>query len=244
MQKKEIESIKLLEEMKLLSMTGIDVGVDCDDLKERALLTQSYPFIHLSAGIGPWGVGDDNPPIQEQLDTLTSLLDCHTVCAIGEIGLDNYWKYGTKELQEQLFTCQIDIAQERKLPIIIHNREADEQTFQILEQYSFKKRGILHCFQGTQELADLAVKKGFFISFAGNLTYKNNQKIRDILTSVPLDHLLLETDSPYLTPVPMRGKPNTPLNMIHIYEMASSLKAISVESLVLQMQTNFQSFLT
>ena len=244
MQKKGIESITLLEKMKTYAMTGIDVGVDCNDLEERALLTQPYPLIHVSAGIGPWGVGDEKPPIQEQLDTLTSLLACHTVCAIGEIGLDNYWKYGTKELQEELFTHQMDIAQERKLPIIIHNREADEQTFRIIASHSFPRRGILHCFQGSQELADLAVEKDFFISFAGNLTYKNNQRIRDILTSIPLDHLLLETDSPYLSPVPLRGKPNTPLHMIHIYELAASLKAISLETLVSQMQTNLQTFLT
>lgn len=243
MQKKGVDIIALLSEMQALSMRGLDIGIDFDDLAERSTLLSPYPFIHMSAGIGPWGVGSEQLPVQQQLDVLSASLDTHNACAIGEIGLDNHWNYGTKQSQQDLFVHQMDMAEQRKLPIVIHSRESDDEMAALLEGRSFSKQGIMHCFQGSKELAMLAVSKGMFVSFAGPLTYKANSEMREILQAIPLNHILLETDSPYLSPVPCRGKTNTPLHMVHIYEAAASLLGMRVETLIVQMQSNFSAFL-
>ncbi len=223
---------------------GIDIGVDCDDLGQRSLLVKDFPFIKQSAGIGPWGVDEGKPSIDAQLEILEHQIDTFGACAIGEIGLDNHWKYGTEALQEELFTKQIEMANKKNLPIIIHNRQADLLLGNIIAKTTFAKPGLIHCFQGTLELALLAIEQGFYISFAGPLTFKKNQGMRDILSEIPLDRILLETDSPYLSPEPYRGQINTPLMMSHIYETAASVKAMSVEELATQIQTNFQAFLS
>ncbi|MDY0290196.1 MAG: TatD family hydrolase, partial [Sphaerochaeta sp.] len=182
MQEKGVAITELLNEMHEHSMQGIDIGIRSDDLPLRSSLLAPYPTIHLSAGIGPWGVADGQRPVQEQLGALGSLLSQHKVCAIGEIGLDNHWGYGTKESQRELFVAQMDMAEQRKLPVIIHSREADGEMACSLAGRTFARRGIMHCFQGSKDLALLAVSKGMFISFAGPLTYKGNQEMREILT--------------------------------------------------------------
>jgi TatD DNase family protein len=201
MQKKGVDIVELLNEMQALSMQGIDIGIDYDDLGQRATLLSAYPFIHMSAGIGPWGVDSEHLPVKQQLDCLSASLSQHKVCAIGEIGLDNHWDYGTKQGQQDLFVAQMDMAEQRALPIIIHSREADDEMAALLQERTFTRQGIMHCFQGSKELALLAVSKGMFISFAGPLTYKPNNEMREIFTCLPLEHILLETDSPYLSPV-------------------------------------------
>lgn len=243
MQNKGIEIIDLLTQMQDLSMQGIDVGIDFDDLAKRSALLSPYPFIHLSAGIGPWGVASEHISVPDQLAVLSASLQEYKVCAIGEIGLDNHWDYGTKQSQQELFANQMDMAQQLNLPIIIHSREADQEMIDLLRGRTFSRRGIMHCFQGSKELALLAVSKGMFISFAGPLTYKANSAMRDIFKAIPLEHVLLETDSPYLSPVPCRGKTNSPLHMVHIYEAAASLLELEMDALVLKMQSNFSSFL-
>ena len=242
-EQKGIDIAALLKEMQDLSMQGIDIGIGLDDLGLRSALLASYPSIHLSAGIGPWGVASGQRPILEQLDVLASSLLQHKVCAIGEIGLDNHWGYGTKESQRELCILQMDLAEQMNLPVIIHSREADNEMAALLEGRVFSRRGIMHCFQGSKELALLAISKGMFISFAGPLTYKANSEMRDIFKAVPLEHILLETDSPYLSPTPKRGKTNTPLHMVHIYEAAASLLGLDMDSLIMQMEANFALFL-
>jgi len=243
MQKKGVDIVALLCEMHAHAMQGIDIGVEADDLAKRSALLSAYPSIHMSAGIGPWGVASDQKPVSDQLENLSASLVQHKVCAIGEIGLDNHWGFGTKKSQQDLFVAQMDIAEESGLPIIIHSREADDEMATVLRSRTFTRRGIMHCFQGSKELALLAVSKGMFISFAGPLTYKANNAMREIFRSTPLEHILLETDSPYLSPVPCRGKTNTPLYMQHIYEFASSLLEMSTEDLIVQIEANFSAFL-
>ncbi|MDT4763332.1 TatD family hydrolase [Sphaerochaeta sp. PS] len=242
MQKKGIDIFSLMEEMQRLNMQGVDIGVEFDDLDERSELVSPFPFIHLSAGIGPWGVAEGLLPVAQQLGQMAASLSRHKVCAIGEIGLDNYWNYGTKESQQDLFASQMDLAEELGLPIIVHTREADTQMMDMLVGRTFSRQGIMHCFQGSPALAKLAISKGMFISFAGPLTYKGNDAMRELCKSIPLDHMLLETDGPYLSPVPQRGKTNTPLHMVYIYEYASSLLNVQREQLIVQMATNFSTF--
>jgi TatD DNase family protein len=245
MEHKGIESLAILKQMEENHMAGgIDIGVDCDDLALRSQLVKDFPFIKQSAGIGPWGVEEGKPSIEEQMEILTKMVETYSVCAIGEIGLDYHWKYGTAVKQDKLFQLQIELANKRNLPVILHNRNADAATLEILRKTKFSKGGILHCFQATEEIAFTAIKKGFYVSFAGPLTYKSNNTMREILAKLPLNRILLETDSPYISPEPYRGQINTPLMMSYIYEKAAEIRAMSVEALAEQIQQNFQTFLS
>lgn len=240
MQRKGIDVESILASMQELSMEGIEIGLDCGDLAERTAMLEPYPFIKLSAGIGPWGAQDS---LDEQLAVLENQLLKNEVVAIGEIGLDNYHKYGTVENQQYLLARQIELANRLGKPVIFHNREADSQFISLLGRTTFAKRGIFHCYQGGGELARLAIEQGFYLSFAGPLTYKANKGMQDLFASLPIEHILLETDSPYLSPNPVRGKANTPLFMHHIYACAAQLRSISLEAMVLQVRANFHAFL-
>jgi TatD DNase family protein len=241
---KGIDPIALLQKMQENNIVGLEIGLAGDDLGMRIERFGHYDGLQFAVGIGPWGVDKGRPSIEVQIAQLEEQLDLYKAAAIGEIGLDNHWKYGTPESQEALLHRQFDLAQDRGLPIIIHNREADEQFIRILKDRSFASGGVFHCYQGGDELAHLAIEKGFFLSFAGPLTYKSNTQMQKLFSSLPLSSLLLETDSPYLSPVPLRGKPNTPLSMIHIYRFAAELRQISVAELVEQIEINYHHFLT
>ncbi len=194
------------------------------------------------------GVKEGEMPVETQLETLQKQLEGNNAVAIGEIGLDNHWDYGTKTAQEGLLLSQIDIAEQRNLPpVIFHNREADEQFITLLRSRGFSRQGVFHCFQGgSEELAKLAIHKGFFLSFAGPLTYKANRAMQELFIQMPLERILLETDSPpYLSPNPMRGRVNTPpLHMEHIYRFGAELRGgIELTELIQQVQSNFHAFL-
>ncbi|MGE4454267.1 MAG: TatD family hydrolase [Sphaerochaeta sp.] len=243
MERKGISLPSLLATMQEHSLGGIDIGLNAGDLSYRSDRFKAYPFIHLSGGIGPWGLQEGDDPIETQIEILERELSANSVVAIGEIGLDNHWDYGSKASQEGLLLSQIEIAEQRNLPVIFHNREADDQFITLLRSRGFSRQGVFHCFQGSYELAKLAVHKGFFLSFAGPLTYKANREMQEIFTKIPIERILLETDSPYLSPNPMRGRTNTPLNMEHIYRFASELRGVELTDLIHQIQNNFQSFL-
>lgn len=241
---KGIDPIALLQKMQENNIIGLEVGLAGDDLGMRVERFGHYDGLQFAVGIGPWGVDEGRPPINRQIAVLEEQLDRYKAAAIGEIGLDNHWKYGTPQSQEVLLQRQFDLAEERSLPTIIHNREADEQFIRILKDRSFASGGIFHCYQGGEELALLAIDKGFFLSFAGPLTYKSNTQMQKLFASLPLSSILLETDSPYLSPVPLRGKPNTPLSMIHIYRFAAELRKINVTELADQIEINYRHFLS
>ena len=160
---------------------------------------------------------------------------------IGEIGLDNYWNYGTKERQKELFVAQIKYATRCKKPIIIHSRDADTEMIQTLNEVDLPHGGIMHCYSSGWELLETAIEKGLYISFAGPITFKNAKELHKMVSYVPLHLLLLETDSPYLAPHPHRGKINTPLNMRYIYDQAALLREMEVEDLIKVIQQNFES---
>lgn len=242
MERKGVDLTLLLNSMEEASVEGIDIGLEPTDLRIRTERFSAYPFIHLSAGIGPWGTAQEED-LDQQLVELESQLETFAAVAIGEIGLDNFHTYGGKERQEYLLKAQIELSNRLKKPVIFHNREADDQFSRLLEHTSFAKRGIFHCYQGSAELAHLAVEAGFFLSFAGPLTYKANSAMQKLFAELPVESLLLETDSPYLSPVPVRGTVNTPLHMQHIYEFAALLRGLSVEELATQLHRNFQVFL-
>lgn len=235
---KGIDPSPLLATMKELGYRGIDIGLGGDDLAERIGLVGGYDEIYFATGLGPWAAAWEDWRVKEALQHLVSDLARYSVLAVGEIGLDNYWKYGTKERQEELFLAQADLGK----PIIIHNREADEQFITLLRRHSFPFGGIFHCFSGSEELADLALEKGFYLSFAGSLTYKGSQPLIALLKRMPKERLLLETDSPYLTPVPKRGRKNIPLYIEYLYRFVANKLELPIETLIRLVSSNFQRF--
>ncbi len=160
--------------------------------------------------------------------------------AIGEVGLDYYWNYGDKILLEKLFRNQIEMSINMDVPLIVHSRNAFQDTLRILSEYKFNKTVIIHCFGYGQKEAERFLNLGFTLSFAGNLTYRNANDIQNAALIVPLQNLLLETDSPYLSPIPVRGRKNTPLNVIYTYKFLANLKNDEEENLAAQIEKNFK----
>ncbi len=151
------------------------------------------------------------------------------VVGIGEIGLDYYWDTSFCELQKEIFIKQIKLANELNLPIDVHDREAHKDTFDILKEHNKGSDVILHCFSGSVEFAKECVKQGWYLSLGGVVTFKNAKKMKDVATEISLDHLMLETDAPYLAPVPFRGKTNEPCYVPYIAQEIANLKGCTVE---------------
>ena len=234
---------------------GIDIGCTHDDLPERSRLLKDYPKILLAGAMGPWEAGrSETKPvepeyefqtvksvdlIQAELDELRKNIIQYKASFIGEIGLDYYWDYGTHEKQHLIFETQMKWASEMGLRVLIHDRDADDETAEVIRRLGPDRGGVIHCFDGSRTVLEAALERGYFISFAGNLTYKRNTELREMLKAVPADRLLLETDSPYLSPVPLRGQPNSPLHIIHTYECAAQTLGIGTEELAVTIRENF-----
>ncbi len=239
-EQKGINIATLLKELKDSGFEGgIDIGLSADDLPQRLKLSAMYPEILHASAIGPWGAALKED-ISKIVSDFTNFVSDYSYQFIGEIGLDYHWNYGTKERQKELFVSQIELANSLNKPIIVHSRDADEDTKAILDTQNFKKRGIMHCFSSTEILLKSALDKDFFISFAGPVTYKSSGALRQMVSYVPLENLLLETDSPYLSPEPLRGKVNTPLNISFVYEEVSKIKNIPLDKLIEQIKSNFK----
>ena len=176
-------------------------------------LIKRYPHLYGAVGIHPHESRFASEEVLSRIAYLTSRNE--KIKAIGEIGLDYYYFHSEKEIQKKWFQRQIELAVELDLPIIIHDREAHGDTLQILQKYRSKKlRGIIHCFSGSMEFAKELIKLGFYISFAGPIVFPKSTKLKQVAEQLPLEKILIETDSPYLTPPPNRGKRNDPGNVI------------------------------
>jgi len=243
MEKRGIDITQFLSQLADTDIAGgMDIGISADDIDQRIALTASYPQIRLSAGIGPWGAQGEQK-IETMVAELAKRIEGKPVDALGEIGLDWYWNYGSVDRQLQLFHLQLELAQQLALPVVIHTRDADQSMREALQQASCMHGGIIHCFSGSWELAREALDLDMYISFAGTITFKKNGHLREVLARIPSDRLLLETDSPYLAPVPHRGKTNTPLYMTHIYHVAAQVRSVSIEELADQIEQNFFTLL-
>lgn len=194
---------------------------------EKALeIAKKHEFIYAICGISPNDLEDANKENFEKIKELAKQEKC---VAIGEIGLDYYWEKGNKEIQKSAFIEQIKIANELDLPIVIHSRDAVQGTIDILKENKVKKTGIFHCCQLNKYLVEEALKLGFYISFAGPVTFKNSKNAKEIVEMVPLDKILIETDSPYLAPEPVRGTRNNSMNVQYIAYKIAEFKNIPVE---------------
>lgn len=213
----------------------INPASDLDSSRRSIELSNKYDFIYSSVGIHPH---DAESFREENLIELKEMTKNNKVVAIGEIGLDYYYDNSPREIQRNVFRKQMNLARELKLPVIIHSRDAQGDTFNILKEFKGEVIGVMHCYSGSFEMAERYMSLGYYISFAGPVTFKNAKNVKEAALKIPLDKLLIETDSPYLSPEPRRGKRNDPSNIIFIAEIIASLKNISVSELVENTRNN------
>ncbi|XYQ02298.1 TatD family hydrolase [Bacillus safensis] len=205
------------------------VGFDRPTITRAMELIEEYDFIYAAIG---WHPVDAIDMTDEDLAWIKDLSQHEKVVAIGEMGLDYYWDKSPKDVQKEVFRRQIALAKEVKLPIVIHNRDATEDVVTILkEEGAAEVGGIMHCFTGSLETAKACMEMNFYISFGGPVTFKNAKKPKGVVKEIPSDKLLIETDCPYLTPVPFRGKRNEPSYVKYIAEQIAELREISFEEL-------------
>ena len=209
----------------------IECGYNLDSSINSIELSNKYDFIYSVIGISPNDIPQDIDKLWKDVKEISNLYKRNSkkIVAIGEIGLDYYWNKENKDIQKELFKRQIEIANNFKLPIVIHSRDAWIDTIDILKENVVIKKGVFHCCALNMELVRNALDIGFYISFAGPITFKNSKNAEDIVKFVPLDRMLIETDSPYLSPEPNRGKRNDPSNVKFVAEKIAQFKNISIE---------------
>lgn len=215
--------------------TIINSGANWDSVTEVVELAQKYPYVYAAVGMHPDEVGDLN---EERFAYLKSQCQKDKVVAVGEIGLDYYWDNESHDVQKKWFIKQLELARELDLPVIIHSRDAAADTLEIMKEYGKGLRGVIHCFSYSVELAREYVKMGFHIGIGGVVTFKNGKKLKEIAQEISLDRILLETDCPYLAPVPFRGKRNSSIYISYIAEEIANLKGITYEEVVAQTEEN------
>lgn len=212
------------------------VGIDLDSFPGVREIAEEYPNIFASVGMHP--LNDDQP--QLDVETLVSLANHKKIIAIGETGLDYYYGKDNLPWQKECFRKHIKAAREVKKPVIVHCRNAKEDTLKIFREEGAEIcSGVLHCFTEDLDMAEQAIEMGFYVSFSGIITFKNAQDLRDTVKALPLERILVETDSPYLAPVPFRGKSNEPKYVGKVAECVAEIKQVSVEEVKNQTSNNF-----
>jgi TatD DNase family protein len=245
-------------EAGVVAMLNVGTGdPHSDDVRKAVAVAEKYDNVFASVGVHPHDAKlyDDKAEAH-----LMDLVRSEMVIAWGEIGLDYYYDHSPRDVQREVFRRQIRTARELDLPVIIHSRDADDETVEILTEEFVRNadipvrnleeadknvrvpRGIMHCFGGTPEMAEALMPLGFMISFAGNVTFKKAENLRDAARVVPLDRLLIETDCPFLTPIPFRGKRNEPAYVEHTARFLAEFYGVSFEELARQTSSNFVSF--
>ncbi|CEN80622.1 TatD family hydrolase [Paraclostridium sordellii] len=228
-----------------LKAKGVDLvlnpGACIETSKSSVELANKYDFIYAAVGVHPHDVGEMT---EDDIETLRKLaLENEKVKAIGEIGLDYYYDNSPREIQKEWFKRQIELANELNLPIIIHDRDAHGDTFEIIKNTKSPEIGcVLHCYSGNVELAKEYVKMGCYISIPGTVTFKNNKKTREVAKEIPLEYLLIETDSPYMAPEPHRGKRNDPSLVQFVADKIAQEKGISYEQVCEATKENAKRF--
>lgn len=221
------ELIKSLKENAISYV--INPSSDMETSRRVVELSNKYDNIFAAVGIHPH---DAEGFKDEDLDELRELSKNEKVVAIGEIGLDYYYDNSPREIQKEVFIKQLELSHELNLPVIIHTRDAMGDTYDILKEFEGRVRGVMHCYTGSIEMAEKFMKLGFYISIAGPVTFKNAVNVREMAKQIPLERLLIETDSPYLAPVPNRGKRNDPTNVRYVADMLANLKEIQIDKII------------
>lgn len=205
----------------------VDVASDGPSLDKIPQLLRKYPMMYASYGIHPTELADLD--MDETLEKIRRLSATERCVAIGEIGLDYYWDKEGAEKQKKWFLAQLALAREVDKPIIIHAREACEDTLTIMKEHAKGLSGVIHCFSYSPEIAEIYVKMGYFIGVGGVVTYKNGKRLKDTVERIPMESIVIETDCPYLTPVPKRGKRNDSGNLCYVVSEIARIKGISEE---------------
>ncbi|MFB5663742.1 TatD family hydrolase [Alteribacillus sp. HJP-4] len=212
------------------------IGFDRKTIKRAVELAEKYEFIYASVG---WHPVDAVDMTEEDLQWIEELAGHPKVVALGEMGLDYHWDKSPKDVQKEVFRKQIHLAKKVKLPIIIHNRDADQDIVDLLkEEHAEDVGGIMHCFGGSLEIAKECMKMNFYISFGGPVTFKNAKRPKQVAKEIPMDKLLVETDCPFLAPHPYRGKRNEPSYVKLVAEQIAELKELSLEEIAQQTTAN------
>lgn len=207
---------------------GLIVDPGCDLLSSRAAIELAERFEHVYAAVG-WHPEDIDKLTPEAFAELAELCRHPKCVAVGEIGLDYYWDAEHKAEQKELFARQIELALSLDKPVIVHDREAHGDCFDMVCRYP-ELRGVFHCFSGSVEMAQELLKRGWYLGFDGPVTYKNARKAIEVLQMCPLERIVIETDSPYLTPVPNRGKRNDSRNLRYVIDKIAEVKGLSAEA--------------
>ena len=208
---------------------GLILDPGCDERSSRAALAlaEQFPFVYAAVGVHPEDMASMTP------DTLTAIraLAAHEKCvAIGEVGLDYYWDDTHKAEQKELFAAQLALAQELDLPVIVHDREAHGDCLELVSSFP-AARGVFHCFSGSAEMARELLRRGWYLGFDGPVTYKNARKAVEVLGITPPERILVETDSPYMSPVPLRGKRNDSSNLVYIIQKIAEIKDMTPQEI-------------
>jgi TatD DNase family protein len=229
------------EEVLLRALNGgisyiITIGIDLPSSLKALELAHRYDFVFASIGYHPHNSLDVD---SSKLKELSSLVSEPKIVAWGEIGLDFYRHHSPPNKQIEVFQEQLEMAIHFDLPVIIHNREAHRETVEILKKIEHViHKGVIHCFSGDYDLAMEFIEMGYYISIPGIVTYKNAYQVQDVATRIPLDHILLETDAPYLAPIPKRGKRNEPLFVHYTAQKIALLKNVDFQEVALQTSEN------
>lgn len=225
-----IESISIEEILNNAKENGIEKVIvpsaNPKDFPEIAELINKYDNVYGMLGVHPSDAKDWDDSLINQIK---DLCNNKKIVAIGEIGLDYYWDKSFNDLQKDVFIKQIKLANELNLPLDVHDREAHKDTFDILKQYNINSKVVMHCFSGSVEFAKECVKEGYYLGIGGVVTFKNAIKMKEVAKHIPLEYIILETDAPYLTPVPYRGTENQPAYVKYVAEEIAKLKEISYE---------------
>lgn len=222
---------QLLASMKEAGIGNIvNVGANMASSQNSLDLADKYDFIYAAVGVHP---SDSAELSDENLEKLRKM-SAHDKClAIGEIGLDYYWPEPDHEIQKMWFRRQLQLAREVKKPVIIHSREAAQDTVSIMkEENAGEIGGVVHCFSYSKEVAQECVDMGFYVGIGGVITFKNGRKLKEVAEVIPMEMILLETDCPYLSPEPFRGKRNSSLNLPYVVKALSEIKGISPEEVI------------
>lgn len=206
----------------------VSIGFDLESSQKSVELAKKYNFVHAVVGVHPVDISKYNDEVEKEIEKLA--LNEEKVVAIGEIGLDYHWMADPKEVQAEGFRKQMALAEKVKKPVVIHTREALQDTLDILAEFP-NVGGILHCYPGSYEAAKPFLDR-YFLGVGGTLTFKNNKKTKELVEVLPLEKIVIETDCPYLTPVPFRGKRNEPIYTSYVAEEIAKIKNISVEEVI------------
>lgn len=215
--------------------TIVDAASTLESWDKIVKLTEDYPFVYGSIGVHPDEVGNLD---EESFARMEKLLDLEKIVAVGEIGLDYYWDTESHDVQKKWFVRQLELARKKNMPVMIHSREAAADTMEIMKEYAQGMKAVIHCYSYSPEMAAEYVKMGYYIGVGGVVTFKNSKKLKQVVESIPLEHIVLETDCPYLAPAPNRGKRNSSLYLPYVVEAVAQLKGIDADTVISQTEKN------